>query len=408
MIRHSDNYRKLFEDFFDDIDTEDIIRDNLEDDDSEDDDSEVIDGWKQFRIDLSFANTKQMEELKNCNVAKIFKKIELILNNNILFKNIKCYKVCFYDNENKRFNQQFDIRNLPNNLDNIYNIFFSKIPPFCDMGLTFYFKYVPGKKMTFEKFCGEIYKIMRLIGDNSIYHPKSKGTFIFNVNDYYEQEISFGFFNLPIQKKLEMLYTEFYDETVDDDDNSSIHSFIKNKTNLEKYIRHGLEMLGKKEGMFFQLDNIVDYDTDNLKLVKIRLVKNPHKTMNVMNIYNNLKLYVLDSIPTYYFMIIRVCLVIYYPDNYTIKGLDNRQLDRGLIVHPKNILKSAEILPVGLHYKDDRRTFTRCRFVNVFYMRTSSAVAYMCIPTKKGSVAPPMSYSNNFAVNKILWMDLSK
>ena len=83
MIRHSDNYRKLFEDFFDDIDTEDIIRDNLEDDDSEDDDSEVIDGWKQFRIDLSFANTKQMEELKNCNVAKIFKKIELILNNNI-------------------------------------------------------------------------------------------------------------------------------------------------------------------------------------------------------------------------------------------------------------------------------------------------------------------------------------
>ena len=44
MIRYSDNYRKLFEDFFDDIDTEDIIRDNLEDDDSEDDDSKVING----------------------------------------------------------------------------------------------------------------------------------------------------------------------------------------------------------------------------------------------------------------------------------------------------------------------------------------------------------------------------
>ena len=408
MIRYSDNYKKLFEDFFDDIDTEDIIRDNLEDDDSEDDDSEVIDGWKQFRIDLSFANTKQMEELKNCNVAKIFKKIELILNNNILFKNIKCYKVCFYDNANHNLDQQFDIRNLPNNLDNIYNIYMSKILVFCDIGLVFYFKYVSGKKVTFEKFCGEIYKIMRLIGDNSIYHPESRGTFIFNVNDYYEQEISFGFFNLPVQNKLKMLYTDFYDETVDDDDNSSIHSFIKNKTNIEKYIRHGLETLGKKERMLFQLTDIVDCDTDNLKLVKIRLLKNPVKTMNVMEIYNNLKLYVLDSIPTYYFMIIRVCLVIYYPDNYTIKGLDNRRLDENSIVHPKNILKSAEIFPVKLYYKDDRRTVTRGRFVNVFYMRTSSAVVYMCIPTKKGSVAPPMCYSNNFAVNKILWTDLSK
>ena len=205
-----------------------------------------------------------------------------------------------------------------------------------------------------------------------------------------------------------MLYNEFYDETVDDDDNSSIHSFIKNKTNLEKYIRRGLETLGKKEGMFFQLTDIVDCDTDDLKLVKIRLVENPDTTINVMKIYNNLKIYVLDSIPTYYFMIIRVCLVIYYPDNYTIKGLDNRQLDKNQIVRPKNILKSAEILPVKLYHKDDKRTVTRGRFINVFYVRTSSAVAYMCVPNKKGSVAPSMCYSNNFAVNKILWMDLSK
>ena len=69
MIRHSDNYSKLFEDFFDniDIDTEDVISDN-----SEDDDSEETNGWKQFRIDLSFVNTL---ELKKCNIAKIFKKI---------------------------------------------------------------------------------------------------------------------------------------------------------------------------------------------------------------------------------------------------------------------------------------------------------------------------------------------
>lgn len=395
--RHSDNYRKLFEDFFDDIETEDIIKDDLEDIDSED-----IDGWKQFRINLSFANTKTMLELKNCNIAKIFKKIELILNNNILFKTIKCYKVCFYDNENHGLDQQFDIRNLPSNLDNIYNTYVSNNIIFCDMGLVFYFKYVSGNKVRFEKFCGEIYKLMRLIGDNSIYHPESKGTFIFNVNDYYNQEISFGFFNLPIQKKLEMLYNDFYDETVSDDDNSSIHSFIKNKTNLEKYVRHGLETLDKKEEMFFQLDSIVDCDTDNMKLVKIKLVKNPVKTMNVMEIYNNLKLYVFDSIPTHYFMVIRVCLVIYYPDNYIIKGLDSKQLNRDLIVHPKNILKSAEILPVRLYHKDDRSPITRGRFVNVFYIRTSSAVAYMCIPTKKGTVAPPMCYSNNFAVNKIL------
>ena len=200
MIKHSDNYKKLFEDFFDDIDTEDLISDN-----SEYDDLEETNGWKQFRIDLSFANTRTIKELKNCNIAKIFKKIELILNNNILFKTIKCYKVCFYDNKNQNLNQQFDIRNLPTNLDNIYNICISNDEIFSDMGLVFYFKYISGKKMTFEKFCGEIYKIMRLIGDNSVYHPKSKGTFIFNVNDYDEPEISFGFFNLPMQQKLKML-----------------------------------------------------------------------------------------------------------------------------------------------------------------------------------------------------------
>ena len=38
-------------------------------------------------------------------------------------------------------------------------------------------------------------------------------------------------------------------------------------------------------------------------------------------------------------------------------------------------------------------------------MRTSSAVAYMCIQNKKGFVAPPICYSNNFAVNKILEME---
>lgn len=405
MIRHSDNYSKLFEDFFDNIDTEDVISDNSESDNSKDDDSEETNGWKQFRIDLSFVNTL---ELKKCNIAKIFKKIELILNNNILFKTIKCYKICFYDNKNHNLDQKFDIRNLPNNLDNIYKIFISNNVIFPDMDLVFYFKYISGKKVAFERFCGEIYKIMRLIGDNSIYHPESKGTFIFNANDYYGQEISFGFFNLPIQYKLEMLYNVFYDETVDDDDNSSIHSFIKNKTNIEKYIRRGLETLGKKEGMFFQLTDIVDCDTDDLKLVKIRLVENPDTTINVMKIYNNLKIYVLDSIPTYYFMIINVCLVIYYPDNYTIKGLDNRQLDKKQIVRPKNILKSAEILPVKLYHKDDKRTVTRGRFINVFYVRTLSAVAYMCVPNKKGSVAPHMCYSNNFVVNKIIWTDLSK
>lgn len=35
-------------------------------------------------------------------------------------------------------------------------------------------------------------------------------------------------------------------------------------------------------------------------------------------------------------------------------------------------------------------------------MIISSAVAYMCIPRKEGTVAPPMCYSNNFVVNKIL------
>ena len=75
MIRHSDNYSKLFEDFFDNIDTEDVISDNSESDNSEDDDSEETNGWKQFRIDLSFAN---MLELKKCNIAKIFKKIPKI------------------------------------------------------------------------------------------------------------------------------------------------------------------------------------------------------------------------------------------------------------------------------------------------------------------------------------------
>ena len=168
-------------------------------------------------------------------------------------------------------------------------------------------------------------------------------------------------------------------------------------------------MLGKKEGMFFQLTSIVDCDTDNIKIVKIRLLKNPDTTMDVMKIYNNLKLYVLDSIPMYYFMIIRVCLVIYYPDNYTIKGLDDDQLDENQIVQPKNILKFAEILPVRLYYRDDNRTVvTSGRFVNVFYMRTSSAVAHMCVPTKGGYIASPKCYSKNLAVNKILKMDLSK
>ena len=95
-------------------------------------------------------------------------------------------------------------------------------------------------------------------------------------------------------------------------------------------------------------------------------------------------------------------------EDYDLEEIDNKQLDKNQIVHPKNILKSAEMLPVRLYSKDDNKTATSGRFVKVSYMRTSSAVAYMCVPTKKGSIAPSNCYSKNLAINKILKMDLSK
>lgn len=82
-------------------------------------------------------------------------------------------------------------------------------------------------------------------------------------------------------------------------------------------------------------------------------------------------------------------------EDYDSEKIDSKQLDKNQIVQPKNILKSAEILPLKLYYKDDNRIVTRGRFVKVSYMRTSSAIAYMCIPNKKGSIAPPNCYSKN-------------
>lgn len=385
---------RLFEDFFDNVDAEEISDNDIEDVHSED-----TNDWKPFKIQLTFANTKSLIELKNCNVEKIYKKIKLIFENSKLFKSIKCDDIYFYDNYNKYLYKQFDINNLPNNLECFYEIIKDKV--LTENGLMLCFKYKPGKKLTFEKFCAEFYKIIRLVGNNSISHPESKGLFIFDIENSEISSVSFNFFNFPRHKDIENLYKEFYGEVNEDDDFSDIQIVIKYKTNLEKCINFALERLYKKEGMKFQLIKIESSDAINFKFVKIKLIENPKTKINVMEIYNNLNLYVLDSIPVHYLMLITVCLVIYVSDEYDIIGLDKKQLNKNPMVHPKKLLKSAEILPVKVTNKD-KKEITRGRFVKVSYMLSTRACAYMCIPTLIGYVMPDGCYSMNLNVEQIL------